>query len=86
MNNNFYDKTKIRSGNNITVSQLIYALSKCPPNAEIAICGDPRTVLHQSEDNKIVCLDYDTLDDAYDIKEGEELEPKKFTDVFVIED
>ena len=81
-----YDKTKIRSGNNITVSQLIYALSKCPPNAEMCICGDPRTVLHQSLDNKIVSLDYDTVDDGYELEEGEELKPNKFTEVFVLED
>lgn len=60
-----YDINKRKDLNNITVGELISALSQMPSDATMACCGDSHMYLHVADDESGVCIDYDGLDAFY---------------------
>ena len=52
-----------------TVGELKQLLANVSDDVKIVICGDDYCWFHIEEDESVICLDYDELDDAYEIEE-----------------
>lgn len=61
-----YDLGKREEFSGITVGELVRCLEKLDQDAELVCCGDDNVVVHVSKNNMYVCIDFDTLDDAYE--------------------
>lgn len=61
-----YNLDKRRKSYTLKVKDVIKELEKENPEAEFVCCGDNYVTMHVEQDESVVCIDCESLDDAYE--------------------